>query len=338
MIACPLKGGVWRVLQPEILCDRLYARLANRATVFPGGWGCEDTLERAGTYFARASSIDIRWQSPRPVPGGELRSGTFFSPYAEHGLPAESHLAHVEWLLPEGWSHSTPVAIHFASTGDVGFVRRRKAAALPLLRHGIGSVILENPFYGPRRPDGQVGATLRSVSDLWCMGMALWEEGRALLDWLTREGFDRLGVCGVSLGGQIASQVASLWPGPLAMATLVAPHNANVVYVDGILRPYLNRAQLSGHARCAEAGSPEAALGRVLDPTDIRRFPIPERPDACIRIGALFDAYVPPASVSITHEIWPGSELRWIPTCHVRAVAYGGGQLVGPLREAFSRL
>ena len=43
--------------------------------------------------------------------------------------------------------------------------------ALPMLRErGIGSVILEAPFYGLRKPKQQFRSSLREVSDLFLMG------------------------------------------------------------------------------------------------------------------------------------------------------------------------
>ena len=43
--------------------------------------------------------------------------------------------------------------------GDHYFWRRRRMMALPMLRErGIASIILENPFYGLRKPKNQVKA------------------------------------------------------------------------------------------------------------------------------------------------------------------------------------
>jgi hypothetical protein len=42
-------------------------------------------------------------------------------------------------------------------SGDHYFWRRRRMMALPMVRErGIGSIILENPFYGLRKPKYQV--------------------------------------------------------------------------------------------------------------------------------------------------------------------------------------
>lgn len=58
-----------------------------------------------------------------------------------------------------------------------------------------------SPFYGNRRPQLQRGARLLCVSDLLLLGRATIEEARTLLHWLNiKQGFDKLGVCGLSMG------------------------------------------------------------------------------------------------------------------------------------------
>jgi hypothetical protein len=62
-------------------------------------------------------------------------------------------------MVPEKWWISThkPVVLHYAGTGDQGYTRRRVILAKPLMNeHKIGSVIIENPFYGTRRPKEQL--------------------------------------------------------------------------------------------------------------------------------------------------------------------------------------
>lgn len=50
-----------------------------------------------------------------------------------------------------------PLCFLYGGTGEHYFWRRRTMVAVPLARdHGIASVIIENPFYGHRRPPGQV--------------------------------------------------------------------------------------------------------------------------------------------------------------------------------------
>jgi len=312
--------------------DWLNAHLNNRYRLFPQGWGSPWVLERAGTWFDHVVPITIEWGPSVAVPGGERRTGRFRSPYADWGLPPEAQEAHVEMLLPTGWTHATPMNVQFPSTGDE-FCHRAREAAQEMLRHRIGSLILEVAFYGARKPARQISTYLRLVSDLWLLGMAAWEEGRSLLAWLKAQGFQRLGVSGISMGGTLASHVAALWPEPLAVACSVSPHDAGVVYADSVLADVVDWKRLS-----RGTPHPRRRMRDVLGPTDLRRFPQPQRPDACVRLGARHDLYVPPSTVRVTHACWPGSKLYWTDGGHVQIVAWRGHLLAGLMAEAFAIL
>lgn len=77
--------------------------------------------------------------------------------------------------------------------------------ALPLLKEdGIGALLLENPFYGSRKPKDQRRSQLNQVSDLLVMGLALILECHVLIGWLEREGLGPVGVTGLSMGGHVS--------------------------------------------------------------------------------------------------------------------------------------
>lgn len=77
--------------------------------------------------------------------------------------------------------------------------------AKPLLKKGIGSIILENPYYGLRKPKGQVYSSLSYVSDIFVMGGCLILECIVLLHMCEDLGFGPLGVTGLSMGGHVSS-------------------------------------------------------------------------------------------------------------------------------------
>ncbi|KFM23675.1 Uncharacterized protein C4orf29 [Auxenochlorella protothecoides] len=125
---------------------------------------------------------------------------------AAHALPAESRTAHALWIAPDPLPGQAPgpCTLQLAATGDHGFARRTRLG-LPLVEKGIGTIALESPYYGLRKPAQQRGAKLARVSDLLLLGRATIEEGALLLDWLRRQGHGRLGVGGLSMGGVHAS-------------------------------------------------------------------------------------------------------------------------------------
>lgn len=63
----------------------------------------------------------------------------------------------------------------------------------PLLDYGISSIILENPYYGSRKPKDQYGSCLLNVQDLFLMGGCLILECLVLFNYLKRTGYGPLG-------------------------------------------------------------------------------------------------------------------------------------------------
>jgi len=347
------------------LLDRLYASRSNRLLFFKDGWGDLPRLRelcRVGSHRGPPRPIEVRWEETVETETALLRRGAFTSPYTDLPLPAESRTSFFELVLPPKASPKTPICIHFAATGDEGFARRRRALALPLLREGIGSLILENPYYGRRRPPGQHKKMLNRFSDLWAMGGAAVEEGRSLMQWLRREGYERLGVCGISMGGSMAARVAVLEETPVAMIGCVTAHSASAVFTEGILKNYLAWEVLNRELNGSKSGialnrerpgketaielnrevngdGPAIALMReLLDLTDLRRFPPLRRPEAAFLVAASRDAYIPPASAALLHTYWPGSTMRWLGTGHVGAFLFHRRDFLKAIRDAFARL
>ena len=64
---------------------------------------------------------------------------------------------------------------------------------LPCPFQGVSVLVLESPFYGSRRPEGQKGSKLRVVSDLLTLGWATIFESICLLHMMNRrEGYPRM--------------------------------------------------------------------------------------------------------------------------------------------------
>ncbi|MDQ5986749.1 MAG: hypothetical protein CSYNP_02482 [Syntrophus sp. SKADARSKE-3] len=322
------------------LLDRLYARVSNRRLFFRQGWGDLTPIREVqanGYHPGPTKKIDINWTGEMQTDGMIVRQGRFSSPFNSVDFPEESHMAHVEWVMPAISSSSTPVGIHFAATGDEGFSRRRTAFAKPLARVGIGSMILENPYYGLRRPAGQHSKMLRYVSDLWTMGVATIAEGRSLSKWLFDHGYEKQAACGISMGGHMAAKVGLLSDIPMAVACIVAPHSAAAVFTEGLLKKYcawdiLNR-KLGG-----QNGNAYELMRELLALTDIQRLPVPRKPQWAVFIGARKDAYISEKSIRLLHEHWPGSRLRWIESGHVGAFLFYRKAFLNAIMDALERV
>lgn len=194
-----------------------------------------------------------------------MYSGEFLSPVATlfpGFLPEESEVARFELLLPHQWSRPhKPVFIHLAGTGDHYFWRRRYTMALPLLKEGgVGSLLLENPFYGSRKPKAQVRSQLQHVSDLLVMGLALILECHLLLLWLEGDGLGPVGLTGISMGGHNASLAAALHPKPLPVVPCLSWTTASCVFTKGVLSSAVCWEALERQL----ASDDDGALGRLF--------------------------------------------------------------------------
>lgn len=105
----------------------------------------------------------------------------------------------------------------------------------PLLDYGITSIIVENPFYGSRKPADQSGSCLLNVQDLFIMGGSLVLECLVLFNYLERSNYGPLGVTGVSLGGHMCSLAGCSWPKPISIIPCLSWTTASCVFTQGVL-------------------------------------------------------------------------------------------------------
>ena len=220
------------------LFDYFFGFLMSRYPFFRKGWGGLDKIEeiRIDPFQGKVvREIKIDWISIKEDSKIIQKRGKFKSPFQDLIFPEESHWAHFELLLPAKIKNP-PICIHFAATSDQGFSRRRNILAIPLLKKGIGSLILENAYYGIRRPKNQKGFRLNRFVDLWAMVSATIEEGKSLVQWLRKNQFNSIGVTGISMGGYVAAIVASQLQQPLAVIPCIAPHSAKTVFSEGVLK------------------------------------------------------------------------------------------------------
>ncbi|CAF3941439.1 unnamed protein product [Rotaria sp. Silwood1] len=109
---------------------------------------------------------------------------------AGDGSISSSSIAHFQLVLPHDHRfgiNSILIGICCAGTGDHGFSRRRLPTGVSLInQYCIGSILLENPYYGLRKPPDQSCSSLLYVTDLYVMGKTLvllhcWSDPLSLL-------------------------------------------------------------------------------------------------------------------------------------------------------------
>jgi hypothetical protein len=322
------------------LADALAGTIGRLPRLYADGFGDLDQLEQLVAWVRDSSReeepglIAVDWSGPaRRRAEMTIRSGSFESPVPHDYLPPETRRGHVQLLLP-AFREPEAMCLHLCSTGEAGF-RMRALFATPLLRRGIGALLLENPFYGLRRPAGQFRCSLRTVRDQFAMNYTTVVEARCLLTWLRREGYERVGVTGYSQGGMMTAFSAALTPFPVAAVPRGAANAAGPVFLDGSLSKSINWSKLA-----AEQGGEEHArryFRRCLEPVTVSCFPPPLDPSLAILIGAQHDSFIPPHETEALCRHWAGSELRWLDGGHATAALYLEEQRRAIL-DAFSRL
>ncbi|XP_051784356.1 protein ABHD18 isoform X2 [Erpetoichthys calabaricus] len=239
--------------------DVLYRRLL-LTKLFIQGWGKPDDLKRIFQFRKVIGNRDTcKNLVPKDYPvfidkveeqsDCKILDGHFISPlehYLPGVLPTESVKARFQFILPKEWKRKhRAVCIHLAGTGDHFFWRRRTLMARPMIKETcMASLLLENPYYGYRKPKDQVRSCLKNVSDLFVMGGALVLESSALLNWLEREGYWPLGMTGISMGGHMASLAVTNWPKPIPLVPCLSWSTASGVFTTGVLSRAVNWKEL----------------------------------------------------------------------------------------------
>ncbi|MDB5220749.1 MAG: abhydrolase 18 [Myxococcaceae bacterium] len=320
------------------LADHALTYALKLGLLYRDGFGDRALLERIVTSIetftpARpAGDVVMRYADrAKSVRGGDVRLAAFQSP-APTPMPAECRTARVQIWTPARDS-SGAMCILLASTGDEGFLWRERLARR-LLAEGIGSIVLENPYYGSRRPHGQRGPVLRTVVDQFAMNTAMVDEARALLGWIRRSG--RLaGVTGYSQGGFMAAFAAAFVDFPVVVVARAAGTQAAPVLTEWALRRAVHWPSLARESGGVEAA--RAELARHLSVVDLTRHPAPVAPELATVMVARHDRVFPEHTGRALHRHWPGSELVVSNASHVTSALFNDDVHAGAVVAAFRR-
>ncbi len=320
------------------VADELLTRAMGGPKLYADGFGSLDELDalvqtvRGYDAALPPMRIEMAWQHSRTSSTATVRVGSFVSPAASM-LPPRTRTAFVEFHEPLHGATGR-VCLLLAATGEEGYPLRRRLVH-DLLAQGIGAVLLENPFYGSRRPEGQRFSLLRTVRDQFAMNTATVDEARALLRWIRDEGFVP-GASGYSQGGMMTSFGAALCDFPVAAVPCASGLRAAPIFTENALQRRFDWAAL------AKAFGSESSARRhfaaCLEPVDVGRFPPPHHPASAILVGARYDGYIPEAEVEALHRHWPGSELRWVETGHLTGAVLGKRAHLRAIVDAFDRM
>ena len=294
--------------------------------VFPGGWGERRyvrLLREPELMLTEPPDLDISWAPTKHLADQRIRDGRFLT---TADVPWQATTATFRVVEPP---HGTDrLCLLMAAWNDHGY-RTRQQIANELLRHDIGSIMLEIPYYGSRRvvsPDEQ---PIRTVADFARMGLGAVTEGRALLRHFAAN--YRMGVSGYSMGGNIGAVVGATAGFPVAMAPLAASHSPGPVFLDGAIRNRIVWEALGGMNQ-------QDALREALSSVSVLSLPVPEWAPAAVMMAGRSDGFVPRSAIEALHKHWPGSELRWCRGGHATVIWRRQAELAATIAESFARL
>jgi len=239
----------------ESRLDQLYRSIL-LTKFFTRGWGDPDHLQQiiklrklladrstAKEYLTTPTSTISITKEERQE-DVIILTGQFPTPvlsYLPQVCTPEIHQAHFQAVIPKCTTGQVPLVLQFAGTGDHFFWRRRNLMALPLAKERqVASILLENPYYGLRKPKDQLRSSLHYVSDLFVMGACLIMESHLLLKWSQEQGFGPLCCHGISMGGHMASLAASAWPEPVGLVPCLSWTSGSVTFCQGVMSKAIN--------------------------------------------------------------------------------------------------
>ncbi|CAF1293025.1 unnamed protein product [Adineta steineri] len=352
---------------------------------FVRGWGNPSHLQEIFKF--RREKIGVRNECLKLVPAesvqentieiikqetkGDLQylNGRFRSPLADY-LPnlvsPEIATAHFQLVLPRNHRigiDSIPIGICYAGTGDQGYGRRRLLTAVPLInQYRIGTILLENPYYGFRKPTLQSRSSLFYVTDLYIMGKALILETILLLHWCQKMKLSPAILHGYSLGGHMASLAFTNWPGPLSLLSCASWSSSSTVFCDGVLSRtipwalfkkqfYENKAyQTFYDYLCSQKKStnsdtiisdPIKHMMRLLmdEFTSLQNYsrPVESNINNALFVACANDGYVLRDGIPHMNDVWPGCHIRYIPRGHISGFLFNQSGFQHAIAEMLQR-
>ncbi len=294
--------------------------------IFPEGWGTEGYVAQLGAtqpLLADPPELEIAWSQRKHLVDRTCRDGRFRAPT---DVPEAARTATVRLVEPIGGTDR--MCLLMAAWNDHGYDTRQLLAD-ELLPLGIGSLILEIPYYGSRRVTAASDQPIPTVADFARMGLGAVTEGRALLRHF--RGRYRLGVSGYSMGGNIGALVGAAAGFPVAIAPLAASHSPGPVFLDGVISNGIQWDALGGRDQ-------EARLRSALSSVSVLRLPAPSWSASAVMVIGRSDGFIPSAAARALHEHWPGSDFRLVGGGHATVLWRRRSALAAAVADSFARI
>lgn len=240
-------------------------------------------------------------------------------PSPVHSPDEQNNTVHAEYFQPQGGGRRPAVVVLHILGADFALSRY---VATRLAERGVAALFLKLPYYGERRPVAEPGKRFLSADmdrSMLAMRQGVCDIRRALT-WLSgRPEVDpeRLGVCGISLGGILTALVTAVEPRVERAAVLLAGGNLATILWD-MPEPEARRYR----AQWLAAGRTRADLEAMTRPYDPLTYADRLRGRKLLMLAGSVDEVIPPRSVT---ELWEAAgrpPLVWFDCGHYSAVGY----------------
>jgi dienelactone hydrolase len=258
--------------------------------------------------------FELQHRYDLPVSGVRVSAVRFPSPV--ESPHSENNTVHCEYFAPMGQAN-VPAVIVLDILDGAQVVSRGEA--MWLAQHGVGALVVQMAYYGPRRPtkervrllspdiEHSVKAITQTVLD--CRRAAAWLAARPEVN------AKKLGIVGTSLGSFVGGVTAAAEPRLSSACLLLGGGD--------LVEAFYNHPKAAPFKAVNEfLGGSTARLKTLIEPVDPITYANLLKPKHLLLIGASRDDVVPPAAMTKLWEATGRPKIVWLDATHVGAAAY----------------
>ena len=227
---------------------------------------------------------------------------------------APNHTAWARWLRPDGRHRKTCLVYVHGWLEPGSWLEETTLFRLWQRQLDVDIVHLALPFHGRRMPDG----SLFSGELFWTADLVRSMEGvrqavfdaRSLVAWLRAEGYERVGVTGLSLGGSLTMLLATLAPTPDFIIPIIAHLRLAEVLEDA---PIMWRVKSDLEAW----GAGRHARAEIFRRLGLSSYAPRLAPERQLWIEAEDDVYINAQLVREQWRAWGTPPIHWVSGGHM---------------------
>ena len=240
-----------------------------------------------------------------------------------------NHTAYARWIKPDGKLRPNCLIYVHGWLEPGSWVEEAFLFPRWLEELEVDIVHVSLPFHGRRNTrtslfSGEYYWTADLVRSFEGIRQALWDV-RSIMGWLRRQGYERVGATGVSLGGSLAMLLACLEPTPDYVIAILC----HLMLADAVEHATILWRIKADLERWGIDEASRREIFRRVGFDSVRPVLGPERQ---LWVEARDDAHIDPALVRRQWEAWRRPRLVWLPGGHM-TFPFSLGKIASAMRE-----